>query len=711
MNLIELDIGADGIARLDLAEPGPAFPLVSKAWREELIGAVDRLVAAGPELRAVLMSCSERSGAGGTLDEILALSKSDGAALFEGVQAVKQALRRVETLNVPVVACLAKGAIDGHWEIALCAHYRIAPMDHDARFGLSQARRGLMPGAGGVARSARLLGFIGAATSLNDGILASASEAHGAGLINLLTDEGSIEKAARDWIAAHPNSAQPWDAPGFRWPGGALATPAVAQAVALAPARLRQKTRGLYPAPEAILKALVEGMQVDIDTALRIESRQWAALLCNPTTANLVRLATQRSELIEGVGRRDPGKRFSARRVAVVGAGMMGAGIAYANAQCGIACAVVDRSLELAGRAREFAEGVIKKRLARKTIGELEAQILLAHIAPTASIADLGEVDIAIEAVFEDAALKHEVLGELAGQVRGDGVIASNTSTLPITDLALGMARPEDFIGLHFFSPVEKMELVEIIVGARTSGATRQRALDYVVQLGKVPIVVNDSRGFFTSRTFGAFVMEGAAMLGEGIAPALIEHAALAAGMPTGPLALLDETSLALSIHVLREEQKALARRAGQRELHPGERVVVRMVEELGRRGRAMDGGFYEYPMGGAKSLWAGLREAFPPRADQPALPELVERLLYRPAIEAARCLEERVLMSVAEGNVGSVLGIGFPAWTGGALEFINSQGLAHFMERAASLEGKHGARYRAPQLIAQRLAAGARIQ
>jgi 3-hydroxyacyl-CoA dehydrogenase/enoyl-CoA hydratase/3-hydroxybutyryl-CoA epimerase len=494
-------------------------------------------------------------------------------------------------------------------------------------------------------------------------------------------------------------------------PGGGPNTSRLAGGLAVATAMLAQKTRGLYPAPQAILESMVEGALVDYDTATRIESRKMAKVLGSQVAKNMVTTFFFGLTAIKS-GRSRPGDfpRWKPAKVGVLGAGMMGSGIAHANASRGIACVMKEVSFEKAKAGMAAIARVTGAQVEKGRMTELEQVALLARVTPTAAAADLQGCDLLIEAVFEQRDLKAAVTREAEPMLAPGGVFASNTSTLPISGLAKASAAPERFIGLHFFSPVHKMKLVEIIRGARTGDETVARAYDYVLALGKTPIVVRDSRGFFTSRVFGTFVTEGTTMLAEGIPAPLIEHAAVGAGMPVGPLAVIDETSLSLSVQVMEQTRADLAAEGKTFEPGAGQLLVERMVKELKRPGRAGGGGFYDYPKGEAKHLWPELKRLFErPQGAGADVRDLGRRLLYRQSVETARCLAEGVLIHVHDGNVGSILGIGFPAWTGGALQYIVSEGVERFFAHADALAQQHGPRFAlsddVKQVVAERLA------
>jgi len=510
-------------------------------------------------------------------------------------------------------------------------------------------------------------------------------------LQGLAASHDDLWRMAREWIANNPSPKQPWDEEGYRIPGGTPSAPAIAQMLTLAPAMLIEKTRGLYPAPEAIMSAAVEGASVDFETALRIESRYLAKLVVGQVAKNLISLFFNRTAIRSGASRPKDVPKWKATKVGILGAGMMGGGIAWANALRGIPCVLKDTTIELAQKGKSYSEKLAAKR---------NRPQVPALITPTASAQDLSGCDLIIEAVFEKRDVKAQATKEAEPMLAPGGFFASNTSTLPITGLAQAYSKPENFIGLHFFSPVDKMQLVEIIKGKQTSAETLARAYDYVLQIGKIPIVVNDSRGFYTSRTFGTFVAEGCAMLLEGIPAAVIENAGRLAGMPVGPLAVIDETSMSLSVAVMEQTKADLEAEGRKYTPQPGQEVLVRMVKEFKRPGRAGGGGFYEYPKEGKKFLWPDLAKHFGRKNAKWDFETLKERLLYRQAIETARCLEEGVLEHVHDGNIGSIFGIGFPAWTGGALQYVNHVGTKAFVKRAEEFAKKVGPRFAPPKLL-----------
>ena len=697
MKTLRYERGDDGIATITFDAPDAPVNTMTLEWQHDLAEAAAAVERDKERLRGVLLASAKATFfAGAALKQVLTLKADDAAAGFAEIEALKATYRKLETLGRPVVTMLAGSALGGGWEVALIGHARFAIDDAAIRFGMPEVSLGLIPGATGITKTVRHLGLLAAQPYLIEGKLFGPHEALEIGWVDgLATDADDLRARAVAWIRDHADAMQPWDRRDYRMPGGSPASPKLAGAIAVAPAVLAQKSRGLYPATQAILEAMVEGSLVDYDTATRIESRKLAKIMVGQNAKNMIQAFFFDTGAIRS-GRARP-KGFASwrpKKVGVLGAGMMGAGIAHANAAHGIVCVLKDVSAEKVEAGLAAVRSITAPQVAKGRMAAAAEAKLLGLVTATVDARALDGCDLVIEAVFENRALKAAVTREAEPMLAPGGIFASNTSTLPITGLAAASAHPDRFVGLHFFSPVHRMKLVEIIRGQETSDETLARAFDYVVALGKTPIVVNDSRGFFTSRVFGTYVMEGAAMLAEGIAAPLVEHAGLAAGMPVGPLAVLDETSLSLSVHVM-EQARADAAVAGVTLLPAaGEQLVERMVKELGRSGRAGGGGFYDYPKGEAKRLWPGLKATFEKPGVAASVDALRQRLLYRQSIETARCLAEGVLTSVAEANIGSILGIGFPAWTGGAIQFIASEGRGRFFANAESLAAQHGERF-----------------
>ena len=690
----------DGIATITFDEEGSPVNTMCEQWQRDLTQVTAQVVKDKEAIKGIVLASNKTTFfAGADLKGTMRLKPSDAPRVFQEIQETKRCFRTLETLGKPVVSCLNGTALGGGWEVALVGHYRVAVDDPKIQFGLPEITLGLIPGATGITKMTRLLGLMGAQPYILESKLFPPREALELGLVHeLVPDASALRPAALAWIEKHAGSAAPahypWDDKNYKMPGGTPSNPKIAGMLSVAPAVLRQKTRGLYPAPEYALAAMVEGAQVDFDTALRIESRYLAKLIASPVAKNMINTFFFNMNAIKsGQSRPQDIPRWKPQKVGILGAGMMGGGIAYTQASRGVTTVLKDVSMEKAEAGKGYSLKITQPRVEKGRMNPHDQAALLARITPTESAADLRGCDLIIEAVFENRELKARVTQEAEPMLAPGGFFATNTSTLPITGLAKASAKPEKYIGIHFFSPVDKMKLVEIIRGKQTDDETVARAFDYVQAIGKIPIVVNDSRGFFTSRVFGTFVMEGAAMLGEGIPAPVVEQAGIQAGMPVGPLAVLDETALSLSVHVLDQTRADLRAEGGTYLASPGELLVERMVKEFDRNGRAAGAGFYEYPgeKGAKKYLWPELKNLFEKPGIAWDMQDLKDRLLYRQAVETARCLSEGVLTTVHDANIGSIFGIGFPAWTGGALQFIYGMGVDTFCTRAAQLADKYG--------------------
>ena len=688
----------DGIAVITFDEENSPVNTMCLQWQDDLDAVAAQVLADKDAIRGVILASAKTTFfAGADLKGVMRMQPEDAKRVFVEIERIKKNFRIIETLGKPVVSCLNGTALGGGWEVALVGHHRIAVNNPKTQFGLPEVTLGLIPGGGGITKMTRQLGLMGAQPYLLESKLFGPAEAQKLGFVHALVDsEAELMPAARAWIDSVQGNAEacqhPWDRKGFKIPGGTPSNPAIAQGLVVAPSMLKKTTRGLYPAPEAALCAMVEGAQVDFDTAMRIESRYLAGLMVNPVAKNMINTFFFNLNAIKsGQSRPKDVPRYKPKKVGILGAGMMGAGIAYAQASRGIASVLKDVSVEKAEHGKAYSAKLTQARVDKGRMGPHDQAELLGRITPTASAADLQGSDLIIEAVFENRELKAKVTQEAEPMLAPGGFFASNTSTLPISGLANASAHPDKFIGIHFFSPVDKMKLVEIIRGKQTDDETVARAFDYVQALGKIPIVVNDSRGFYTSRTFGTFVMEGAAMLDEGIPAPVIENAAMQVGMPVGPLAVIDETSLSLSVHVMEQTRADFAAEGRAYTATAGELLVERMVKEFKRAGRAAGGGFYDYPEGQKKRLWPELKTRFEKPGATWDLQDVKDRILYRQAVETARCLAEGVLTTVHDGNIGSIFGIGFPAWTGGALQFIYGQGVDAFVKRAAELAAQFG--------------------
>ncbi|MCV2350109.1 3-hydroxyacyl-CoA dehydrogenase NAD-binding domain-containing protein [Paucibacter sp. Y2R2-4] len=706
---LNIERGADGIVIATMDLPGHSMNVLNEALSAPLAGLTDLLEQDASVTGLILRSGKKDFLAGADIDRLRALSTAQEA--FDASMALKHFIRRFERCGKPVVAIINGMCLGGGLEIAMGCHWRIVIDDGRAKLGLPEVKLGLLPGGGGTQRLPRLVGMQQALQWMSEGTEVRAAQALSSGLVNALAanPEDALMQA-RAWISANKSPKQPWDAPKFRYPGGDSRSPAVAQMLAIAPSMASAKSYGNCPALSHIMSSVFEGGLTDFDRALEIEARYFAACAISPESKNMIgTLWYQLNALKKGASRPAGLPRSKVSKLGILGAGMMGAGIAYVSAKAGIEVVLLDSSQAAADKGKQYSQELLDKAVKKGRSTPEKRDALLAKITPTTSYADLAGCDLIIEAVFEDRAVKADVTRQAEAIIAADAVFASNTSTLPITGLAQASQRPAQFIGLHFFSPVDKMPLVEIIVGKETSDETLARGFDYVLQIGKTPIVVNDSRGFYTSRVFATYVMEGLALLAEGVHPRSIEMAGLQAGMPMPPLALQDEVSLSLGLHVAEQTRKDLAAEGIRYVEHPGE-PVLRQLCALGRIGKKGGQGFYDYAQG-EKSLWPGLAELYPLKAEQASQAELIDRLMFAQANEAARCLQEGVLRSVADANIGSIFGWGFAPFQGGALQFINAYGLPAFVARAQALAAQYGERFAPAQRLVEMAAKGERFE
>ncbi|WP_145942320.1 3-hydroxyacyl-CoA dehydrogenase NAD-binding domain-containing protein [Corynebacterium glyciniphilum] len=752
-NIIAWETDGNGVVTLTIDDPSSSVNTMNDAFRDsvsETAGKLQASVESGEVKGVVITSAKKTFFAGGDIKSMIKSTPADAPALQKQIDKMKADMRTIETLGVPVVAALNGTALGGGLEIALATHHRIAADTKGAKFGLPEVTLGLLPGGGGVARVTRMLGIQDALMKvLTTGRQFSAEAAKDTGLIDEIVPADQLIDAAKAWIASGPEASQPWDRKGYRMPGGTPTTPALAAMLPSFPANVTKQIKGApMPAPQAILSAAVEGAQLKrLEDATAVETRWFVSLVTGPTSKNMMQAFFFDLNHCNGGGSRpvqEDGTPYPAttfKKVGVIGAGMMGAGIAYVAAKAGIEVVLKDISEENAQKGKAYSEGLEAKALKRGKTTEEKSAALLERITPTADYADLSDVDLVIEAVFENTELKHKVFAEIEAAVPSTAVLGSNTSTLPITGLAEGVDRAADFIGLHFFSPVDKMPLIEIISGEKTDPATLAKALDFARQIRKTPIVVNDSRGFFTSRVIGTVLNEAMRMLVEGVDPAVIEAAGRQAGYPAPQLQLQDELNLKLA-RKIGEENKAAAEAAGVTVDDGGVNALVdAMLDEFDRPGKLEGKGFYEYDENGRRAgLWSGLRgevrdklgitpvtvpdgEAATAGADlnstggsadgAPTLNDLIERMLFIEALETQRCIDENVLTSDADANIGSILGIGYPAWTGGSRQFITNyarpaaaalpadagddyptSGVAGFVARAEELAAAYGDRF-----------------
>jgi 3-hydroxyacyl-CoA dehydrogenase / enoyl-CoA hydratase / 3-hydroxybutyryl-CoA epimerase len=668
----------------------PPVNASSQAVRQGLSDAV-AAVNADPSAEAVVIACEGRTFVAGA--DIKEFGKPPLTPSLPDV------LNIVEASAKPVVAAIHGTALGGGFELALACHARV--MDDKAVVGLPEVKLGLIPGAGGTQRLPRLIGVMKAAPYLLEGKTMSPQEALAMGVVNEVVPEDQLITAARKYLTGKPDAVAPWDKKEFKIPGGGPYHPSVAQIFIMGNAMLRKQSYGNYPAQINIMKCVYEGLQVPIDAALRIESRYFAKTAMTPQARGMVRtLFNSMEQLGKGAMRPQGAAKSSANKVAVLGAGMMGAGIAYVQAGVGIDTVLIDTTQEGAEKGRDYSKKLVEKAVKRGRMTQDKADALLARITPTTDYDQIKGADLVIEAVFEDRALKADVTRRAEAQLAESATFGSNTSTIPITGLAEASARPANFIGIHFFSPVDRMGLVEIIVAKETSDETLAKAIDYVLKIKKTPIVVNDSRGFYTSRCFGTFVQEGLEMLVEGIAPAIIDNVGRATGMPRGPLEMNDDVALDLGYKVREQARKDMG---DAYVAMPSDALIAKMVTELGRYGRKNGKGFYDYAADGTKRLWDGLADLAPVKiaeADPALIEELRTRLLYRQAVEAARCMAENVVTDPRQADVGAILGWGFAPWTGGPISLIDGVGLQAFVRTCDELARKHGPRFAPPQML-----------
>ncbi|MBE1605189.1 3-hydroxyacyl-CoA dehydrogenase NAD-binding domain-containing protein [Actinopolymorpha pittospori] len=705
---VRYDRDADGVVTLTLDQPGQSANVMNADYVTAMGAALDRLEHdrdAGDVRGVVVTSAKSTFFAGGDLELLRDVTSHNVADFRRFLDHAKGQLRRLETLGRPVVAAINGSALGGGLEIALACHHRIVLDDPAVKLGFPEVTLGLLPGGGGTVRSVRLLGLTAALPLLVEGTQLRPGAALDLGLVHdLANSPENLLAKARAWVdtAAESEPAQPWDRKGFRIPGLRLGDAQSYAALSAAPAMLAKRTHGAYPAPERILAAAVEGAFVDVDTALEIESRYFLELLTGQVAKNMIcTLWFGRNEVARGASKPTGYDKRPVRRLGVLGAGMMGSGIAHVSAYAGIEVVLKDVSADAAQAGRYRVVALLEERVAKGTLTPERRDEVLARIVPTENQADLAGCDLIIEAVFEDRGLKNSVLAAAESTALPEALIASNTSTLPITGLAAAVRSPERFVGLHFFSPVHKMPLVEIIRGEQTSPVTLARAFDYVRQIGKLPIIVGDSRGFFTSRVFGTYVNEGIAMVVEGVPPAVVENTARRAGFPVGPLAVADEVSLALLARVRAQEVADLEAAGESPVAHPAHDVVEAMAGELNRPGKAAGAGFYDYPRdGGRKRLWPGLADRFAVGAGDVRPEDVRDRLLFVQALETLRCLNEGVVQTARDANVGTVFGIGYPSWTGGAAQFVEAYGgRAAFAARAKELMARYGERFQPPPI------------
>ena len=715
MENFKIDVDADGIATVTFDVPGRSMNTLTSSVMAEIPQVVERIRTDEAIKGAVLTSGKDTGFCAGADLGDMAGGMLGGAGLQEAYDAgwrLNGALRELETCGKPVAAAINGLALGGGLELTLACHYRVVGDDSKIQLGLPEIKVGLFPGGGGTQRLPRLIGVQAALMQMSEGKSWRPQEAKAAGVVHEVMARGSEVEAAKAWIKGGGKAQQPWDDKGFKLPGGGPYHPAGMQVFVMGNAMLRKQSYGNYPAVLNLMKSVYEGVQVPIEAGLRIETRYFIKTLMTPQARAMIRsLFLSKQELDKGAVRPAGVPKSDAKKVAVLGAGMMGAGIAYVQAMAGIETVLIDQSQEAAEKGKQYAVDLIEKRVSRGQMTREKADATLALITPTTDYALVKGSDLVVEAVFETREIKADVTKKAEAQLEPGAVFGSNTSTLPITGLAEASVRPEDFIGIHFFSPVDKMMLVEIIMGEKTGQEALAKALDYVLKIKKTPIVVNDSRGFYTSRCFSTYLIEGMAMLEEGYAPALIDNVGRMTGMPRGPLEMHDDVALDLSYKIAKQTREDLGDKYVPNE---GEDIVRQMVEG-GRFGRKNGMGFYDYASK-PKTLWPGLAELAPvtktiENAESPAafaqIDELKTRLLYRQAVEVARCWEEGVIDDPREADLGAILGWGFAPWTGGPISFIDGIGLKAFVETADRLAAAYGDRFKVPQFLRDMAAKG----
>ncbi|MEV8222530.1 3-hydroxyacyl-CoA dehydrogenase NAD-binding domain-containing protein [uncultured Dietzia sp.] len=712
-NMFRWEQDGDGIVTLTMDDPDHGANTMNARFIDDFSATVDRIEAEKESIKGVVLTSAKKSFfGGGDLKSMIKAGPDQADELFERSMSIKGRMRALETCGVPVVAALNGAALGGGLELALACHHRVMADARGAKVGLPEVTLGLLPGGGGIVRTVRMFGLAQAVPNiLMSGRSFAPDKALKAGLVDEVVEPEKLLDAAKAWIKTDPEASQPWDRKGWTLPGGTISDPALAGVLPSFPANMRKQTKGApSPAPRAIMAAAVEGSQVDFATAEKIEARYFVSLVTGPIAKNMIQAFFFDMQHCSSGGARPkaadgseiPRTQFT--KVGVLGAGMMGAGIAYVCAKAGIEVVLKDVEQASADKGKAYSESIEAKALERGRTTQEKSDALLARITPTTDPQALAGCDLVIEAVFESPELKKKVFQEIEDIVAPDALLGSNTSTLPITDLATGVKRPEDFIGLHFFSPVDKMQLVEIIKGDKTTPETLAKAIDLTLAIRKIPIVVNDSRGFYTSRVIGTFVNEAIGMLAEGIEPATIEQAGRIAGYPAAPLQLSDELNLNLMVKI-RQATRDAAEAAGE-EFVPDavDQVILKMVEELDRSGRAAGAGFYEYADGKRAGLWSGLREAFNTSPDNaPPLQDLIDRMIFAEVLETQKCVDEGVIVDDADANIGSIIGIGFPAWTGGTRQYAKNYsepgakvatGYKGFVARADELAAKYGERF-----------------
>ncbi len=712
-------VDADGVATITWDVPGRSMNVMSQAGFAELDGLIDRALA-DAAVKGVILTSGKKDFAGGMDLNAIAKMKEDGGdspakSVFEGVMAMHAILRKIERAGMdpktlrgakPIVAALPGTALGIGFELPLSCHRIFAADNPKAKIGLPEIMVGIFPGAGGTTRLVRKMGAMMAAPFLLEGKLSDPKGARAAGLIDEVVAPEDLLARAKDWVLAAKEAdlVKPWDARGYKMPGGTPYHPAGFMTFVGASAMVLGKTFGVYPAAKALLAAVYEGAMVPFDVALKIEARHFTSVLMNPSSAAMIRSLFINKEALEKGANRPAVADEKVRKVGIIGAGMMGAGIAYVSANAGIEVVLIDAAQEAADRGKSYSADLLDKGIQRKKVTAAQKDETLARITATTDYTKLAGCDLIVEAVFEDMKVKAEVTAKVDAATGPDTVFASNTSTLPITELAKASAHADRFIGIHFFSPVDKMMLVEIIRGKATGDVAVAKALDYVRQIRKTPIVVNDARFFYANRCIIPYINEGIRMVAEGVEPALIENAAKLVGMPLGPLQLVDETSIDLGVKIAKATKLAMG------DAYPDGAVdtVLFAMADQGRLGKKSNAGFYAYDAAGKRTgLWDGLQVAYPVTDAQPDLTDVQHRLLMAQVLEAVRALEDGVLTDIREGDVGAILGWGFAPWSGGPISWLDILGAGRAVEICDALTARHGARFTTPALLRDMAAKG----
>ncbi len=708
-------VDADGVATLTWDVKAKSMNVMSTEAFALLDSLIDKALA-DPAVKGVILTSGKRDFAGGMDLNVIAQMRAGGAeAIFAGVMQMHAVLRKIERAGMdpktkkggkPIVAALPGTALGIGLELPLSCHRIIAADNPKAKIGLPEIMVGIFPGAGGTTRLVRKMGAMMAAPFLLEGKLSDPKSAKAAGLIDEVVPAEDLLARAKEWVltAKEADLVKPWDDKGYKMPGGAPYHPAGFMTFVGASAMVMGKTMGVYPAAKALLSAVYEGALVPFDTALKIEARWFTSVLMNPSSTAMIRSLFINKEALEKGANRPKVADQTVRKVGVIGAGMMGAGIAYVSANAGIEVVLIDAAQEAADRGKAYSEGLLDKGIARRKVTVEKKAEVLARITATTDYAALAGCDLIVEAVFEDPKIKAEVTAKVEAVVGADCIFATNTSTLPISSLAKASGRPANFIGIHFFSPVDKMMLVEIIRGKETGDVAVAKALDYVRQIRKTPIVVNDARFFYANRCIIPYINEGIRMLAEGVEPSLVENAAKLVGMPLGPLQLVDETSIDLGVKI------AKATKAAMGDAYPDGAVdeVLFWMADQGRMGKKSNAGFYAYDAAGKREgLWDGLAAQYPVADDQPDLTTVQHRLLMAQVLEAVRALEDGVLTDIREGDVGAILGWGFAPWSGGPFGWLDIIGAARAVEICDRLTASEGARFTAPQMLRDMAAKG----